>query len=73
MIYVRRFLAVLFFIPRVLLAFCAFAVLWPFDIAVAMPVYYIMSGRFYWDDYRPLPIAAAEWLCGLGFKWKERI
>lgn len=68
-----RFLAVLFSIPRVLLAFCAFVVLWPFDIAVAMPVYYIMSGRLYLDDYRPLSIAVAEWLCGFGFQWKDKV
>lgn len=42
MIYVRRFLVVLFFIPRVLLAICAMIVLYIFDMA-AIPVYYIMT------------------------------
>ena len=72
MIYVRRFLVVLFFIPRVLLALCAMIVLFYFDLA-AFPVYYIMTGRYYVDDFSPLGIEVAKWLCGYGFKWKDRV
>lgn len=72
MIYVRRFLVVLFFIPRVLLAICAMIVLFPFDMA-AIPVYYIMTGRYYVDDFNLLGIEVAKWLCGYGFEWKYRV
>lgn len=72
MIYVRRFLVVLFFIPRVLLAFCAMIVLFNFDMA-AIPVYYIKTGRCYVDDFNPLGIEVAKWLFGFGFQWKDRI
>ena len=72
MIYIRRFFFVLLIIPRVLLALCAIIVLSYFDMA-AIPVYYIMTGRYYADDFSPLGIEVAKWLCGFGFNWKDRI
>lgn len=70
MIYLKRILTVVFCIPRVLLALCSVFVLWLFDF-LAIPVYYIITGRYYISDYYPISIAIALWLCGFGFDWKE--
>lgn len=70
MIYLKRFFTVVVFIPRVLLALCSLFVLWFFDF-LAIPVYYIITGRDYISDYSPLSVEIAMWLCGFGFDWKK--
>lgn len=69
--YLIRLLVVLTFIPRVILATVAFIIIFYVDI-LAIPVYYIMTGRFYWEDYSPLHVAVFAWLVGNEWEWRNK-
>lgn len=72
MIYLKRILLLLAFIPRSVVAYVCVIVTFPFDLIIIPMVYYIGTGHNYFADYFPLGIAIGKWIIGLGFKWKDK-
>lgn len=59
MVYARRFLAVV-----------AVALVFWVDL-IAIPVYFVMTGRSYIEDYNPIVEAVFEFIMTGRWKWKD--
>lgn len=70
MVYIKRLVEVLLFIPRIVLAFIFVVILWPIDL-FAIPIYYVLTGKHYTNKYTPLSVNIGFWVIGLKFKWKD--
>ena len=70
MIYLKRILNLLLWPIRIVMAVAAMIAITPFD-ALALPTYYVKTGRYYLTDYIPLAVAVAFWICGCDFEWKQ--
>ena len=70
MIYLKRILNLLLWPIRIVIAMAAMIAITPFD-ALALPTYYVKTGRYYFTDYKPLSVAVGFGILGCDFEWKQ--
>lgn len=55
---------------RIVAGIAIIMVIYPLDL-LAIPIYYVKTGRNYLLDFRPLGFAIVRWICGCDFEWKD--
>ena len=65
--YIKRFVFVLVAIIVGILSFPILAC----DV-IFFGLYFVVTGRFYVNDYNPLVVVICCWLLGSGWEWKKR-